>query len=71
MFVTFVGTSADSLAASFIISSQIITESSIVITKYSASSQLHVAGFQTQSCSHALCYFGFLHSDQHLLLFHF
>ena len=40
--IVFISLSCDSIT-----SSQIILESSIILTKYSPFSQLHVAGFQT------------------------
>ena len=56
----------DSASAS-IISSKIIAESSIILTKYFPFSQLHVAGFKTHSFSHT---WHFLDSHQHISLFH-
>ena len=47
------------------------SESSNILAKYSAFYQLHVPTFQMLSFLQALCYFGFLHSHRHLLLFHF
>ena len=60
--VTFADKFVDTLSAAFITSSQIISESSVVIAKYSPFSQLHVAGFQISYFLHALCSSGFLHS---------
>ena len=52
---------------SSIILLHIIIESSIILANYFPFSQLHVAGFQTQSFSHT---WRFLHSHRHLSLFH-
>ena len=58
----------DSSLFDSIISSNVITESSIILAKYFPFSQLQVAGFQTYSFSHIWC---FLHSHWHLSLFHY
>ena len=48
----FVGMVLISSAYDFITSSQITIKSSIIFAKYFSFSQLHVAGFETQSFSH-------------------
>ena len=69
--VTFADTFVDALSATYIITSHVITELSIVLAKYLPFSQLHVPKFELLSFSHKLCYFEFLNSQQHVLLFHF
>ena len=51
----------------FITSSHIIAESSIILAKYFTFSKIHVVGFYTYFLLDIWC---FLHSHQHLSLFH-
>ena len=66
----FVGTvfvsSLFDLASASLTLSRIIVETAIILAKYFPFSQLPIAGFQTKSFSHILC---FLHSRRHLSFF--
>ena len=60
--IVFVSSLHDSITLS-----HITAEPSRILAKHFQFSQLHVAGFQTQTFSYTRC---FLHSHGHLLLFH-
>ena len=62
---------SENLATAFIISSNVMTDSSIILTKYFSFLHPHVVAFQIQSFLHTWCSLGFSHSQQHLSLFHF
>ena len=57
----------NSFFVSFIFSSHVFVESFIILAKYYPFLQVHIAGSQIQSFSHA---WRFLHSLSHLSLFH-
>ena len=52
------------------ISENVTTESLMILPKYSSLSQTHALGFQIQSFLQIQFFIGFLHSHQHLSLFH-
>ena len=62
---------SENLATAFIISSNVMTDSSIVLAKYFSFLHPHVVAFQILSFLHTWCSLGFSHSHQHLSLLQF
>ena len=73
--IVFVGiacvTSSSDLPTTSIISSQVITESSIILSRYLPFPQVEVLEFQIWPSSHAWSLFWFFHWHWHNYLFHF